>query len=74
MKKADAKVTIEMDRGDRRIYDRLRAGIVARRHGRHSSARDLLLLDDSPQKHGNLLLARQLRKRMEHVEPAAEKR
>lgn len=44
MKKAQAKVTIEMDRGERRIYDRLRAGIVTRRPGRHSGARDLLLL------------------------------
>jgi uncharacterized membrane protein YkvA (DUF1232 family) len=44
MRKAEAKVTIEMDRGERRIYDRLRAGIVARRPGRSSGARDLLLL------------------------------
>jgi uncharacterized membrane protein YkvA (DUF1232 family) len=44
MKKAEPKVTIEMDRGERRIYDRLRAGIVARRPGRRSGARDLLLL------------------------------
>jgi uncharacterized membrane protein YkvA (DUF1232 family) len=44
MKRAEPKVTIEMDRGERRIYDRLRAGIVARRPGRRSGARDLLLL------------------------------
>jgi uncharacterized membrane protein YkvA (DUF1232 family) len=44
MKKAEPKVTIEMDRGERRIYDRLRAGIVATRPGRRSGARDLLLL------------------------------
>ena len=28
-KQADPKVTIEMDRGERRLYDRLRAGFVA---------------------------------------------
>jgi len=43
-KQADAKVTIEMDRGERRLYDRLRAGFVAKRPGRRSGPRDLLLL------------------------------
>ncbi|MCX5740777.1 MAG: DUF1232 domain-containing protein [Proteobacteria bacterium] len=43
-KQADAKVTIEMNRGERRLYDRLRAGIVAKRPGRRSGPRDLLLL------------------------------
>ncbi len=43
-KQANPKVTIEMDRGDRRLYDRLRAGIVAKQPGRRSGPRDLLLL------------------------------
>ncbi len=43
-KQADAKVTIEMDRGSRRFYDRFRAGIVPKAPGRHSGARDLVLL------------------------------
>jgi tetratricopeptide (TPR) repeat protein len=33
--------------------------------GQLEEARQLLLLDESPQKHGNLLLARQFRRRME---------
>ena len=37
-------VTIEMNRGDQRLYDRLRASIVERRPGRRSGARDILLL------------------------------
>jgi len=43
-KQADPKVTIEMERGGRRLYDRLRGGIVAKRPGRRSGPRDLLLL------------------------------
>ena len=44
MKKAEEKVIIEMDLRERRIYDRLRAAIVAPRPGRRSGLRDILLL------------------------------
>ena len=43
-KHKDPKVTIEMKRGERRFYDRLRAGFVAKQPGRPSGPRDLLLL------------------------------
>ena len=43
-KQKDPKVTIEMKRGERRFYDRLRAGFVAKQPGRPSGPRDLLLL------------------------------
>lgn len=43
-KQKDPKVTIEMKRGERRLYDRLRAGFVEKRPGRPSGPRDLLLL------------------------------
>jgi tetratricopeptide (TPR) repeat protein len=42
--------------------------------GQFQAARDMLLLDKSPQKHGNLLRARQLRKQLESEgEPAAKR-
>jgi tetratricopeptide (TPR) repeat protein len=40
--------------------------------GEREAARKLLLLDDSPQRHGNLLLARRLRQEMEATEAAEE--
>jgi uncharacterized membrane protein YkvA (DUF1232 family) len=43
-KQANPKVTIEMDRGERRLYDRLRAGVVVKSPGRRSGTRDLVLL------------------------------
>ena len=40
----DATVTIELDARERRLYDRLRAGVVTPRPGQASGVRDLLLL------------------------------
>jgi uncharacterized membrane protein YkvA (DUF1232 family) len=44
MKKFEPNVTIEMDLRERRLYDRLRAAIVAQKPGRRSGVRDMLLL------------------------------
>ncbi len=44
MKKVEPNVTIEMDLRERRLYDRLRAAIVAPQPGRRSGMRDMLLL------------------------------
>ena len=44
MKKVETNVMIEMDPRERRLYDRLRAAIVAPQPGRRSGLRDLLLL------------------------------
>jgi tetratricopeptide (TPR) repeat protein len=41
--------------------------------GNIKQARELLLLDDSAQQHGSLLLAQRLRQRLEQTEPATEK-
>jgi uncharacterized membrane protein YkvA (DUF1232 family) len=44
MKKTSENVVIEMDLRERRLYDRLRAAIVAPQPGRRSGMRDMLLL------------------------------
>jgi uncharacterized membrane protein YkvA (DUF1232 family) len=44
MKKVEPNVIIEMDRRERRLYDRLRAAIVQPQPGRSSGVRDVLLL------------------------------
>jgi uncharacterized membrane protein YkvA (DUF1232 family) len=40
----EESVTIDVDRRERRLYDRLRAAVVTPHHGERSGARDLLLL------------------------------
>jgi uncharacterized membrane protein YkvA (DUF1232 family) len=44
MKKVSENVVIEMDLRERRLYDRMRAVIVAPQPGRRSGMRDMLLL------------------------------
>jgi uncharacterized membrane protein YkvA (DUF1232 family) len=44
MKARDESVTIDVDRRERRLYDRIRAAVVSARPGDGSGARDVLLL------------------------------
>ncbi|RIK92398.1 MAG: hypothetical protein DCC71_24530 [Proteobacteria bacterium] len=44
MKQHDESVTIDLDRRERRLYDRLRAAVVPARPGESSGTRDVLFL------------------------------